>query len=742
MLSPLNAQHEEHEAVLNLADVADATHIATSDGGWFEASTWRGGSIPGTNSRVYIPNGVRVTYQGSSSLALKTVRIDGTLFFAYWRNTKMVVDTLLVSHDGELVVGDSENPIGDNFTAEVQFANNGDIDIAWDEELLSRGLVSLGRVEIHGAKKSPFLKVARAPMAGSRSLILESVPENWRIGDVIVITGTRKQGYDIRELRTATDLDWRGTEDEVVTITDINNRRITFDQELEYDHDTPAPDLRAYVANLSRNVIFSNEGGSRLPVHQRGHIMLMNSNSDVRYAEVDELGRTNKSVASRQVSDFARIRATSNVQGRYAIHLHRTGITSCGRALTECDCLQTPIYLVGNAINGSPGWGMVQHSANANFIDNVVYNAFGAAYVAENGNDVGNWLRNIAIKSRGVGWGILKAQNSVTARDSARTGDGFWFSSRIVEASENVAANTTHGYSYVSRNGVQADGTSDMIDAKSIDQPDIVHGAATARQITPNIPEFRDNESFGNQVGFQASRTSSAQGHDVRSVIRNFTAWEVFRGVSGRYSPHYTILDLRVVGTDTPHLNSGAPLTGLVFERKAFDWTINRAVFENLDVGVNAAGFNAEGRTVDTRVGVNFIDVSFTDVNQHYFGTTEDGHKFLTQADIVPNRLGVHYSDIEPVLRGDDRNLDWVKIDSIGISDRVWEFDRAYIDWGASTNRILRHDGYYRDEDGNPFVLVGDFMADRATGEMEKMILALPLGLTDAELSRNRDNGF
>ncbi len=741
LLVSANAQHDEHEAVLNLADAADATHTAVVNGRWFDATTWSGGRVPDANARVYIPEGIRVTYQGVSSVPLKTLRIDGTLFFAYWRNTRVVVDTILVSHEGTLIIGDRTNPIGSAFTAEIQFADNGDIDTDWDTELLSRGLVSLGRVNIYGSKKDSFLKVAQAPMAGANRLILSRIPENWQVGDTIVITGTHKRGYDVDELRTAADSDWRGTEDEVVTITEVNDNEIIIDRPLQYDHDTPASDLRAYVANLSRNVVFSNEGGRDLPVHQRGHVMLMNSDSDVRYAEFDELGRTDKSVVSAPVETFDPVDSTSNAQGRYAIHLHRTGITSCGRALGACDCLQSPIYLVGNAVNGSPGWGMVQHSANANFTENVVYNAFGASFVAESGNDVGNWLRNIAIKSRGVGWGILKAQDTVVIRDAARTGDGFWFSSRLVEASENVAANTTHGYSYVSRTGIQADGSNDLLEAKSIDQPETVRGGSRTRQTTPNIPEFRDNEAFGNQTSFQAIRNAAAQNHDLRSVIKNFTAWESFRGVIGRYSPHYTLINLRLIGTNTPHPNTDGPPVGVVFERKAFDWTINGADIENFEIGVKAAVSTRVLRRLDFRVGMNFIDMSFTDVDQHYTRINSEGHFFHDSSDLVPNRLAVSYRPIEPIGFGEDRDLDWLKVDSIGVIDRVWEFDRANLDWNRMTSQILNNDGYYRDVNGEPFIVVEDLVADRATGDMEKLLLPISLNFTDAELSRYDDNG-
>ncbi|WP_370978373.1 Ig-like domain-containing protein [Agaribacterium sp. ZY112] len=721
----------EHHAVLNLVKAEDATHVASASGKWFDKTIWQSGRVPSRSAKVHIPKGISVTYQGASSERLSTIRVDGALTFAYWRNTKLVVDTIVVTGSGNLTIGNKKNPIKEGFKADILFADNGNINPNWDTELVSRGLISMGTVDIHGAKKDSFLKVAKDPMAGSRTLVFSKAPVGWKVGDKLVVTGTHKQGFDGREKWILNpDKHWRGTEDEVVTISSINGKRVTIKQALKYNHDTPASDLKAYVANLTRNVTFANEGGAKLPSHQRGHLMFMRNTVDVRYAAMDELGRTDKSFKSAGASTFSPIKYNSNVQGRYAIHLHRIG------AKTR----ENPVQLIGNAVNGTPGWGMVQHSSNANFVDNVVYNAFGAAFVAESGDDIGNWLRNIAIKAQGRNWGVVAAQDTVSQRDAGRGGDGFWFSSRMVEASENVAANTTHGYSYISRNGVQADNESVSIPVTALDQPEIMRGGSWTHPTTPVLTEFRDNEAFGNQVGFQVVRSNPGQNHDLRSMMTRFTAWEVFRGVTARYSPHYTMIDLRVIGTDTPHsLGSNNP-GGIVFERKSFDWVINGASIENMPVGVDTYGHD-EGRASDNRVGIEFIDMQFHNVEQDYKGTTKAGHRYYDSAELVEDRLAVSYEPIPAIKLNANVHLNWLKIDSIGVVGRTWEFDHPLLNWKHATGNLLIKEGYYRFNNGKPFVLVDDLVADRATGEVQKLLIPVPLDFTKAQLSKYKDNG-
>ena len=80
-------------------------------------------------------------------------------------------------------------------------------------------------------------------------------------------------------------------------------------------------------------------------------------------------------------------------RGRYAVHFHRTGV----------DGSADPVSISDSVVSGSPGWGIVNHSSNVDVSDNVVFNATGAAFVTEAGNELGRFDHNIAIHSRGSG---------------------------------------------------------------------------------------------------------------------------------------------------------------------------------------------------------------------------------------------------------------------------------------------------------------------------------------------------
>ena len=232
-------------------------------------------------------------------------------------------------------------------------------------------------------------------------------------------------------------------------ITKIEGGAITIDRPLVYDHDTPRADLFAYVANMTRNITISSEDGEATALNARGHVMFMHSDDvDVRYAAFDDLGRTDKSEPAFDVGTLTTVEADSNIKGRYPLHFHKTGTTD----------QDDPAIAIGNTISGSPGWGFVQHSSNANFIDNIAFDIFGAAFAAEDGDETGIWQHNMAIKTEGIGPGIDEVKGKVRWRlqgrvrhDNGRTGDGFFFAGRLVEAADNVAVNTTFGFVWMTR---------------------------------------------------------------------------------------------------------------------------------------------------------------------------------------------------------------------------------------------------------------------------------------------------
>ena len=153
----------EHMAAMNLVPRAEATHIAIGNGDWDDPANWHNGEVPGDDARALIPEGVHMTYDHVSDARLFTLRVDGHLDFATDVDSQMIVDTLVISPSGTLMIGTEADPVDPNVNVDIIFANNGPIDTDWDPMLLSRGMIAHGTVEIHGAEKDSHEKVIDDP---------------------------------------------------------------------------------------------------------------------------------------------------------------------------------------------------------------------------------------------------------------------------------------------------------------------------------------------------------------------------------------------------------------------------------------------------------------------------------------------------------------------------------------------------------------------------------------------------
>ena len=699
----------EMAALMALVPTDQATHVAVKNGSWFDPSTWANGQVPGDDAKVHIPQGVTVTYDGQSNASLFTVRVDGELDFATHQDTHMVVDTMVVTPTGHLTIGTLADPVDAGVQAVITIADNGPIDVNWDPMLLSRGLVSHGQVDICGAEKENFVRLAVDPMAGDTTLVLDAPPTGWQVGDSLVLTGTH-YGHTTSTWET----DNTRTEDEELIITAINGNTITVDRPLQYDHEGADSSLKAYVADFTRNVVIESEFGDNTPTHERGHVMFMhNDNIDVRYAEFMGLGRTDKSVRAFDVGDLATVNSDSNVKGRYALHIHRAGVAD----------LADPAVLVGNAVWGSPGWGIVQHDSNALISGNAVYDVFGAAYSAETGNETGRWSDNIAIKSIGVDV-LPKDGADVAAFDLGREGSGFWFQGRLIDVVDNVAAGMPmgHGFIYMSRMPME-----DMIpiDPSTALQSDKLRYADDVPNYIPNIGEFSGNEAIAARFGLEVIKPTPLQGHDVRSVIEDFTAWEVWTGISLEYTGHYTITNADLTATQRviPGYDGGR---GIYYDTNVFDTAVNSATIDGFETGVMMRKESVIDPSI-TDFRYIFVDANISGAANDYVGLNSHD-QILTSADLSHALLSYQSAYGAGVIDGPDSwtdnplYLDGMKTDSIGTTETSTGWDPYYVTFQALRGAVEQH-GYWVTPDGRNVTLVEEYVADRATGDLEKFSL-------------------
>jgi len=571
----------------------------------------------------------------------------------------MTFDTMLVAPNGHIEIGTTDNPVDANVTIDLIVADNGAIDTDWDPMLLSRGIISHGRADIHGAEKDSHLKVDEDPMAGDTSVSFGAAPLGWQVGDTIVVAGTNYEGHkwnhDLGEVVPYP------SEDEVRVITSIEGDTVFFDDPLAFDHGTPRADLKTSVANYTRNVSVESESGDASDGFARGHVMFMHSDEvDVRYAEFHELGRTDKSEASFDVNKID-VDFDSNVQGRYSLHLHRTGVED----------LENPTILEGNSVFGSPGWGIVHHDSNAIIDGNATFDTFGAGYVAETGNETGVWSNNIAIFAEGVGWGKPKNHVDLDTFDTARSGDGFWFQGRLIDSTDNVAASVNHGYVFFHRNGDDR-----MIDAQSehFAHAGALDGLTSDADDIP-IRFFSGNETFAANEGLHVVKANPNQGHDVWSHLEDLTAWEVRTGAHLEYTSHYVLTDFDLIAKEASQFSP--PLKGISFGPNATELVVVDASVEGFPIGVDLLK-DLVGRPDDPSI-----------------------HDFA-----VVNTTDARHVDITGT-----------KTDSLGESEMPGGTDNFDISYGSVLEK-LNTDGYWTTSEGQDYFLTDVFFTDRLTGDV------------------------
>lgn len=694
----------EHDATMNLAPRGDATHVAIGDGDWFDPSIWSNGEVPGDDARVLIPDGVTVDYGQVSDARLFTVRVDGKLEFATDADSQMIFDTFLVAPSGHLVIGTEADPVQPNVDVDLIVANNGPIDTNWDPMLLSRGLVSHGETTIHGAEKDSHDKVTDDPMAGDTSVKFAGAPEGWQIGDTIVIAGTHYDGYkwdnDVK------DVIHHESEDEVRVITQIDaDGTVWFDTPLAHDHDTPRDDLFTSVANYTRNVSIETEDPETAEVFERGHVMFMHSDDvDVRYMEFHELGRTDKSVESFDISDIGSVSSDSNVQGRYALHLHRTGVSDP----------DDPTILEGNAVYGSPGWGVVHHDSNAVITNNATFDTFGAGFVAETGNEIGAWVDNIAIYATGVSWGIPKNNANFDDGnfDTANGGEGFWFQGRLVESIDNVAASVNTGFVYFHREGDS--GRMIDFDAALFDYPYALHLDDTVSPDDAPILSFDGNEAFAAKEGLHVVKANTEQNHDVWTHLNDFTAWSVKTGVHLQYTSHYILSDFDLVGKEDTAFSPADE--GILFGTNLSEIVIIDSSISGFDVGIDLTKDFVRSTDSPTLHDYVVIDTEITDVNRTF-------DNYDPSLDLVTSRTSLPGHDpdlsIDGPLTFNDGNigLTGTKTDGIGTTEFPGGIDN-YDLLRTDVIRILENTGYWTTDSGQAYTLLDIYFTDRLTGEI------------------------
>lgn len=546
---PAMSHDAETDALLAYVNPRLATVCAVKSGNASDPTVWSKTLKDGDN--VWIPPGITVTYDLDDSPRFGWLNAEGN--FVWGPNAyDMIVDTFVSS--GSVVIGTDANPAKGSIT----FGDYGDIDITKDVETLSRGFIAMGDLSIRGETKTNMTRLSAHAAKGATTITVKALPSDWIIGDEIVIAAVKTFCPAINGVQTCE------TNDEVRRIAGTNGNVITLDKPLAVDHTGPKPFLTAHVANLTRSFKFKNEN-EQAPIHQRGHFMTMAPSSTIKYAEFRWLGRTRKDIATFPASSFSPLLPTSNVKGRYSLHVHKSGADVAFKH-----------FIQGNSVVGSPGWGYVVHDAWADFDHNVAWSTFGGGFVTEIGNEPGTWTNNIAIRAQGLHPCLTK---NFVNDDHWRCGTGFAMARHTI-AQNNVCtgSGSAECFGWMTRRDPNV---IVLIKKEHLPFPEIALNHPDVNVDIPAIHDFKNNEAYASQQGLKVTKSGPVQRHMRRSYITNYAGWNNTRhDIDLTYTGRYTLINpklynlLKINDNRQCSLNLGKNTVDLTIIDPVIDTTI------------------------------------------------------------------------------------------------------------------------------------------------------------------------
>ena len=353
---------------------AAAEMQSVQSGDWSDGATWSAGQIPGASDAVTIVAGDSVTYDLPTS-RVAGVRIEpgAMLVFADQMDVALETDANVVV-EGTLRLRPQrpDSPTHQNSSLdrgpyfvhtlrfvdvdEMKFVGGGMEPLESDVGLW---VVGEGVLDLAGAPKTGWVRLAGSALQGEDRITLDQVPVGWRNGDTIVIVPTEHPDVGERS--------WAAFEVRTVAATD--GATMHLDAPLAHDH--PAVDdpfggavHTAEVLNLSRNVRIEGTGNGsasfRPSDNGRAHVFIRSAvPQSVQYAELALLGPRGPDERD----------PTHGVQGRYPLHFHHNGDASRG-SLVE-----------GVVVRQSGNRAFVPHASHGiTFRDTIAYDVWEDPY--------------------------------------------------------------------------------------------------------------------------------------------------------------------------------------------------------------------------------------------------------------------------------------------------------------------------------------------------------------------------
>ena len=616
----------EHHAIHDLVRDEIITHTAVRSGLWSDASIWEGGAVPQAGARIKIAEGVEVKLDFVNKTPIERLRIDGKLTFATNVDTGLVVNTLVILHEGELEVGTEANPVQTGIEAKIII--QGQI-LEDDLNQIGLGILNHGRLTMWGEKKTEQATLLKNPAVNSKELELAEVPVNWRVGDVLIVAG----------------LDVWKDRDQQLLITSINGNKVQVTGFKENGDVDPAwrgmnvgvnaamGDFTTFVINVTRNVSVESalraldQADSYGISRQRGHWMNMHSGvskTKIGNVGIYGLGRTDKRtrLESVQFDEHGNLVPDTghNQVGRYALHFHRGGP---GNA---------PAIVTGIAIVDSPGLGLVNHSSNVHVSDSVAYKVVGSAFFTEAGDEKGFFENVAAIRMTGSGEGIVARTRQggvVLETDFGHGGHGFWLQGGGVSLKNVKVAGARDAAIIFFTEGLNEGpglGTK-RVQVSDLDDPRVAGGSTTTVAVGDVPLHLNGAFVMTSKEGVQTLFHQLNANHGVPSVIENVIV--AGGGMHIDYTHNLIIRDTTLLGRNFSFSGTGISCNVATRNITYEDLTIKGfgvgievpvngkniirgGVFQNVK-DIRISTMRDPNRTIDIEGDIQFLDIPNAD---------------------------------------------------------------------------------------------------------------------------------
>ena len=600
---------------LPMAAANMATIESAGTGLWSAASTWTPARVPVAGDNIKINYGHTVTYDEakaasvSGNKAYNFIENHGKLVMDPAKSTRLRCDTYWGAYGSEF-----EARLSLPFDCEMSFVANGAFNVTTDPHKLGKGFINHGETDISGVAVDAVACSATYPLAGDTSLTLAASPTNWRVGDTIIIPG---QAFSKKQPPPVT------FEDEIRTITGISGNVVSWNGGLAYDHDeidrflgevTPSHDYGdsmgtggkapvLMIQNMSSNITFKSEGGAALATEQRPHMMLMmmddGAQINVTNCAIWDMGRTNKRVRAFTVAEAGTVTATTNLKGRYPLHLHW-----CAFHPDDWTVDATPATIRGLKIFRSPGWGLTQHRGTANISYCQTHDMFGHL-VWETGDEISNTVDNNvtslhrARRASGGGFTgnvlITKAAVFVDNHDNFATGQSIGASSRAINLTNHYAYSSEGDAIVWMSRGPYATDTNGKglhkINSNNLEDPDAHAYLLRLGTDNPRIRGFRHVQVQGcTGAGIHVIKSGPPMEHDLRTFMDDYIALNCYVGAEFQYTGHYSQRRWLMLG---PNQYSTGGRTGIIQFNSALDMAFDRINMGGYPTGITQEHFIA-----------------------------------------------------------------------------------------------------------------------------------------------------